>query len=251
MQERKPPKRLIITAGDARVGKSTISRLLLELYCELNLKCLAYYNGSRNKLAAYDLLVPVGELTLDRGGADRLLIDLERCFDIDVVVTDLPGQILNSFKDFTRETLLFDAVKILGYRITFVHPISHRKNCADYLQALIDFCQNQADYLVVKNHYFREDFPYYYNSQVSKQIDAIGGIEVCLGSLWTTTYESAEASGLPYSEVISNSEANLIERSQIFNWMEQFKQQLYESGAAAILGLSRDTIISNFSTGDF
>lgn len=251
MQERKPPKRLIITAGDARVGKSTISRLLLELYCELNLKCLAYYNGSRNKLAAYDLLVPVGELTLDRGGADRLLIDLERCFDIDVVVTDLPGQILNSFKDFTRETLLFDAVKILGYRITFVHPISHRKNCADYLQALIDFCQARADYLIVKNHYFREEFPYYDNTQVSKKIDELGGIEVCLGSLWTTTYESAEASGLPYSEIISNSEVNLIERSQIFNWMQQFKQELYESAADAILGLSRDAIVSNCSTGDF
>ena len=41
------PKRLVMTVGDARVGKSTTARLLIEFYLESQLNLRVYYSGNR------------------------------------------------------------------------------------------------------------------------------------------------------------------------------------------------------------
>jgi hypothetical protein len=123
---------LVMTVGDARVGKSTTARLLVEFYLDSKLKLRTYYTGNRNKLYAYELLLPVGKLPLTRDGADQLLIDLECFSDVQVALSDLPGQNFEQFKQFVEEVLLWDAIASLGYRITFVYPISHRRDCVEY-----------------------------------------------------------------------------------------------------------------------
>lgn len=236
------PKRLVITVGDARVGKSTIARLLLELYLESNLKVLAYYNGSRNKLYPYELLVPVNKLTMTRGGADKLLIDLERGSDINVAITDMPGQFIDNFKEFSQETLLFDSIATLGYRITFINPISHRRDCIDYLQELLDYSGHNADYVVVKNLYFGNYFPYHDGTNIQKRILATGGLELSLEMLWKHTYELVESMVLPYSEAIQKQEIDLMNRSRIFNWKEELIVQIQNNQAArGLLGLSKSS----------
>ncbi|NEU77360.1 hypothetical protein PI95_034015 [Hassallia byssoidea VB512170] len=219
-------KRLVMTTGDARVGKSTTARLLVELYLESKLKLRAYYTGNRNKLYAYEMLLRVGELPLTQGGADQLLIDLEYFSDFQVALSDLPGQNVEHFKQFAEEVLLWDATASLGYCITFVHPISHRRDCVEYLQELFDYCGNKADYVIVKNLYFGDDFPYYDGSDIQKRIVKIGGEELYLGALWRETYELVESLNLPYCQAMQNPEIDLMNRSRIFNWMEEFKQQI-------------------------
>ncbi len=219
-------KRLVMTNGDARVGKSTIARLLLELYLESKLKLRAYYTGNRNKLYAYELLLPVGELPLTQGGADQLLIDLENFSDIQVALSDLPGQNFRQFKQFAEEVQLWDAIVSLGYHITFVHPISHRRDCVEYLQDIFDYCGDKADYVVVKNLYFSDEFPYFDGADIQKRIQEIGGEELYLGALWRGAYELVESLNFPYSQAMQNPEIDLINRSRIFNWMEEFNQQI-------------------------
>ncbi len=236
------PKRLVITVGDARVGKSTMARLLLELYLELNFKVLAYYNGSRNKLYPYNSLVPINKLTMTQGGADKLLIDLERCSDIHVAITDMPGQFIDNFKEFSQETLLFDSIATLGYRITFINPISHRQDCTDYLQELLDYCGNNADYVVVKNLHFGNYFPYYDGTNIQKRVLATGGLELSLETLWKDTYELVESMVLPYSKAIQHPEIDLMNRSRIFNWKEELIVQIQNNQAArGLLGLSKSS----------
>lgn len=222
-------KRLVMTTGDARVGKSTTARLLVELYLESKLKLRAYYTGNRNKLYAYELLLPVGELPLTPGGADQLLIDLEYFSDFQVALSDLPGQNVEHFKQFAEEVLLWDAIASLGYCITFVHPVSHRRDCVEYLQELFDYCGNKADYVIVKNLYFGDDFPYYDGSDIQKRIQEIGGEELYLGALWRGTYELVESLNFPYCQAMQYPEIDLINRSRIFNWLSEFNQQIKNS----------------------
>ncbi|MBW4433170.1 MAG: hypothetical protein KME28_15940 [Pelatocladus maniniholoensis HA4357-MV3] len=234
-----PIKRLVMTAGDARIGKSTTARLLIELYLESKLNLRAYYTGNRNKLYAYELLLPISKLSLTQGGADQLLIDLQQYSQFQVAITDMPGQSFEQFKNFAEEVLLWDAIASLGYRITFVHPVSYRRDCIEYLQELINYCGDKADYVVTKNLYFGDEFPYYDGSDIQKYIQDAGGGELCLGALWKGTYELVESLNMSYSEAVQNSEIDLLNRSRIFNWMAEFQQQIKNNERLFnLLGLS-------------
>ncbi|MDF5734071.1 MAG: hypothetical protein PUP92_40405 [Rhizonema sp. PD38] len=239
-------KRLVMTAGDARVGKSTTARLLLELYLESKIKLRAYYTGERNKLFNYEPLLIVSELPLTRGGGDKLLIDLERFSEIQLALSDLPGQNIQQFKRFASEVQLWDAIASIGYRITFVHPISDRRDCIEYLQELFDYCGEKADYVIVKNLLFDDDFPYFDGTDIQKRIQEIGGEELYLGALWKGTYELVEAMNYPYCQAIHSSEIDTLNRSRIFNWMEEFHQQIKNSKTISEkLGLTLSTSVSN------
>ncbi|MBW4676072.1 MAG: hypothetical protein KME52_19220 [Desmonostoc geniculatum HA4340-LM1] len=243
------PKRLVMTVGDARVGKSTTARLLVEFYLDSKLKLRTYYTGNRNKLYAYELLLPVGKLPLTRDGADQLLIDLECFSDVQVALSDLPGQNFEQFKQFVEEVLLWDAIASLGYRITFVYPISHRRDCVEYLQELFDYCGDQADYIIIKNLHFGDEFPYYDGSDIQKSIQKNGGEELYLGELWKCTYELVESISLPYSQAMHNPNIDLMNRSRIFNWMEEFSQQIKNNKIISdLLAFTQNTSLVNFQT---
>ncbi|WP_375467172.1 hypothetical protein [uncultured Nostoc sp.] len=149
-------KRFVITSGDARVGKSTASRLLLELYLKNKLNVRVFYHGHRNKLSMYQTQrFEINHLGFSRGDSDRLLLDLEMFPKIEMILTDMPGQNLREFKFFDKDVSLIENLNCLGYRVTFLHPISHRKDCVeDYLQDLYQHFGSQVDYVVIQNHYF-------------------------------------------------------------------------------------------------
>ncbi|AFY91153.1 hypothetical protein [Chroococcidiopsis thermalis] len=247
-------KRLLVTAGDARVGKSTVARLLLDLLLEKQISVRAYYNGNRNKLAPYQKIENLGveELQLSRGGADNLLIDLESLPDLAVVVTDLPGQHLSAFKFFVEEFLLFDTLASLGYRMTAIHPISHRRDCVEYLQELSNFCGDNVDYIVIKNNHFDTHFPYYDVSKTRSSIEALGAVEVNLANLSLFVYQQCEDCGIPYSQVISDLKVNTFYRHLLFNWMESFYRQFaLDPKASNYLGLNWQNYSSTASETSF
>lgn len=249
------PKRLVMTVGDARVGKSTIARLLIELYLESKLNLRVYYSGNRNKLYAYQLLLPIAQLPLTKGGADQLLIDLETFSDVQVALSDLPGQNFEEFGKFAQEIMLWDAIAQLGYRITFVHPISYRRDCTEYLQELFNCYGDKADYIIIKNLYFGDEFPYYDGSDIQQHIQASGGNELYLGRLWRDSYELVESLDSPYSYAVQNYEIDFMNRSRVFNWMEEFSEQISKNKhieeLLGLLNITSSLDLSNQLNGDF
>jgi hypothetical protein len=235
-------KRFVITVGDARVGKSTISRLLLELYARNKLNLRVFYHGYRNKLSMYQREdFPINHLGFSKGDSDKLLLDLEMFPKTGLALTDMPGQNLPEFKCFEEDVSLIESLKYLGYRVTFLHPISHRKDCVeDYLQDLCDYFGNQADYIIVKNRYFGDQFPYYDGSQVQDKIKKLNGLELELTGLHNQFYQQLEDVGLPYSQaILPSSPIYTIQRSIIFNWMEKFLAAITNNSTASnYLGLS-------------
>ncbi len=239
-------KRFIITVGDARVGKSTISRLLLELYLKNQVNARVFYHGYRNKLSMYQTKgFDINHLGFSRGDSDRLLLDLEMFPNIDVVLTDMPGQNLPEFKFFDKDISLIENLNCLGYRLTFLHPISHRKDCVEeYLQDLYQHFGNQVDYVIVKNHYFGEQFRYYDGSQHQADIKKLNGLELVLGGLHNDFYELLEDTSLPYAQAVqTDSPLNTIQRSILFNWMENFHSSIVSNDITSnYLGLSANRV---------
>ncbi|WP_017740790.1 hypothetical protein [Scytonema hofmannii] len=235
-------KRFVIIVGDARVGKSTTSRLLLDLYAKNKLNVRAFYHGHRNKLSMYQTEdFKIDHLGFSRGDSDRLLLDLDMFPKTEVVLTDMPGQNLPEFKAFEKDVSLIENLNCLGYRVTFLHPISHRKDCVeDYLQELCDYFDNQVDYAIAKNHYFGDQFPYYDGSQLQAKIKKLNGLELVLSNLHSQCYQQVEDAALSYSKaVLPESPLNVIYRSIVFNWMEDFLTSITSNDTASnYLGLN-------------
>jgi hypothetical protein len=96
--------------------------------------------------------------------------------------------------------------------------------------------------VIIKNLYFGDYFPYYDGTNIQKRILATGGLELSLEMLWKDTYELVESMVLPYSKAIQNPEIDLMNRSRIFNWKEEFILQIQNNQAArGLLGLSKSS----------
>lgn len=227
-------KRFVITIGDSRVGKSTSARLLLDLYQKNHLKSRIYYHGYRNKLSKYQCYFNINQLGFSRGDSDSLLIDLER-ESTDVVLTDMPGQNLREFTNFEKDVSLVKCLELLGYRTTFLHPISHRKECInDYIHEVIDYFGDRADYVIVKNQYFGRDFLHYERSEVKININALRGTEIVLGELNQSLYEALEEANLTYTLATeSNSILSQLQKSIVFHWVTNFHSLVASNIVAA------------------
>jgi hypothetical protein len=241
-------RRFIITIGDSRVGKSTVSRLLLELYKKHELNIRAFYHGYRpgdlsNKLSVYDKLgFNIRHLGLNRGDSDLLLNELEVFSEIDLALTDMPGQNLLDFFRFEKEIYFLENLNSLGYRATFIHPISNRRDCVEYLRSLYHIFGNRGDYLVVKNQYFSDFFKYYDGTHIQEDINNLSGVELILPKLEDYIYQDLEDTKLPYKmAIIAESDMQVLYRSVVFNWMENFYDTVMNHNIAPVyLGLKRD-----------
>lgn len=241
-------KRFVITIGDSRVGKSTVSRLLLELYKKYELNIRAFYHGRfpgdlSNKLSVYEKLgFHIKHLGLNRGDSDVLLNELEMFSEIDLALTDMPGQNILDFFRFEKEISFLENLNSLGYRTTFIHPISNRRDCIKYLQFLYQFVGIQADYLIVKNQYFGNLFKYYDDTEIQKDISKLKGTELILPKLEDYVYQDLEDTNLPYCMAITTeSNMQVLYRSIVYNWIENFHDTvMYHKVTPVYLGLKKD-----------
>lgn len=239
-------KRIVITAGDARVGKSTTSRLLLDLYLEEGLNVYAAYGGYRNKLEAYQRYLDIHKFNLQRGDYDEFLASLEVLDEIDVVLMDMPGQILPEFIKFDRSIHFIEGLQSIGYRVTFLHPISDRIDCIEYLSELTESFCDKSDYVVVKNGCFGNRFPYFDDKPIQFKVNNLGCSILQLKPLSKYVYNKFDEAGCTYSDgaaKIPNIEISkligIIERSFIYGWRNQFRSSVFsDSQLLKYLGLT-------------
>lgn len=226
-------KRIIITSGDARVGKSTMSKLLLDLYLSEGLVVHAIYNGHRNKLEAYQKKLNIHKFNLVRGDYDEFIGKLNSNDEIDIVLMDLPGQILPEFIKFEHDTCLLEGLYSIGYRVAFLNPISYRQDCIYYVKELIKEFKASADYVIVKNECFGKKFPYF-DANIESSIQSLDGVIMQLPPLSKFVYSRLEEAECIYSDGASkkldeaiSKKLGVIERSLIYNWLNKFKRNIY------------------------
>jgi hypothetical protein len=241
--------RIVIITGDkGGVGKSTFARGLLHLYINKQLKYLAYDSDHRNAqlYRHYDSAQP-GVKLLDiftRGGADDLLIDLEKELP-PLVLVDLPAQSGLFFENFEKDLGVFDAVKGLGYRVTMVSVLSRVKDSVNILRILHIYCGDRVDYVVVKNlfHGEADKFERYDSSDTRTKLLDAGAVEIKMPDLFFKPYDYIDEKNLTFSEVLEDKQANIVIKSRVSAWLKEFEQSVLN--ANELLGIKENAVITD------
>jgi hypothetical protein len=239
-----PPKsvgRLVLVTGDkGGTGKSVVSRILLDIYRDRNINCIAYECDQSNPqlYRHYNKVLPgVQTLKLNqRGGADALQDDLKR-FSPQVSLVDLPAGAAEYFESVAKDIFLFQNAQRLGYRITMVSVLGRVKDSVLQLKRLVDFCGDKVDYVVVKNLYWGDEhkFTRYNNSKVKLAVEALGAVELLLPELFDDIFDFIDSKDLTFREALSHEDFSLSNQSRVFGWIDAVETEL--NGAAVQLGL--------------
>ncbi|BCL40165.1 hypothetical protein [Nostoc sp. MS1] len=230
-------KRMIITVGDARVGKSTVIKLLLEMLMLKGKRVKVYSQDAFDVFKAYENLVPIEYFNLLNDEVDQITDELKNC-QLDIIIIDMPGQYIEKISQYIESISLFDVVVRFGWKLTFLQPISHRNNCLDYLNQIIQTASNNANYVVVKNYHFSPEFREY-DEKIQKKISIIGGTEIELPSLHRNHYQMMDKLVKPYSECCHDISLILFLRSYIYQWIKKFRDSVMDNDLAVkYLGLN-------------
>ncbi|MBH8573545.1 hypothetical protein I8752_11060 [Nostocaceae cyanobacterium CENA369] len=223
-------KRLIITVGDARVGKSTVIKLLLEMLAQQEKRIKVYNQESFPVFKAYEELATIKKFNLLNDDADAMTDDLNHP-ELDVMIVDMPGQDIEKIIQYIESASLFEVGLKFGWILTFIQPISHRTDCIYYLNEIMQTATNNANYVVVKNYHFAPEFREY-EEKIRKNLLMIGGTEIELTALHRNHYQAMEKSGKPYSQVCQDLSIILFWRSFIFQWIKKFRDSVMNNNLA-------------------
>ncbi|WP_341531732.1 hypothetical protein WKK05_39135 (plasmid) [Nostoc sp. UHCC 0302] len=229
-------KRVIITVGDARVGKSTVIKLLLEMLVLKRKRIKVYSHDTFCVFKAYENLVPIEHFNLLNDETDQIADELKNC-QLDIIIIEMPGQYIEKITQYIESTSLFEVVVRFGWKLTFLQPISQRNNCLDYLNQIIETASNNANYVVVKNYHFSPEFREY-DEKIPKKLLVIGGTEIELPPLHRNHYQMMDKLVKPYSECCHDISLILFLRSFIYQWIKKFQISVSKNNLAiSYLGL--------------
>lgn len=219
-----------MTIGDSRVGKSTVTKLLIDLFQCQALKIKVYNHDKRNRLKAYESLVTVKSLDFFTDEPDKFLDDFNKN-EVDIIMVDLPGQYIDKICQYIVQSDLFDLLLEYKWKLTFLQPISHRRDCIECLEQLIKVATNHANYVLVKNHYFHTKFLEYQES-IQAKFQMIGGAEIELSALHRDHYEALERMGKPYFLCCKDTSIYVVYRIYIYQWIKNFYNSIFDNNVA-------------------
>ncbi|MUG91728.1 chromosome partitioning protein ParA [Scytonema sp. UIC 10036] len=229
----KAQRRLVIITGDkGGVGKSTFARGLLQLYVDKDIKCLAYEADQRNPQVSRHFGNKYGPLVdyidiFRRGGADRLLITIEKKQDYSNFLLDLPAQSGGFFEEFVKEVAFFETLKDINCRVTMVSVISRVLDSVNVLEKLYHFCQKQVDYVVVKNLFHGEDhkFERYNDSDFRRDHKEILN-EIVMPDLFYIPYDFIDVHALTFADAQTHPGSNIAIRARVKFWLAEFEEKV-------------------------
>lgn len=225
-----------MTVGDSRVGKSTVTKLLIDWFQVKVRKIKVYDHDNRGRLKAYESLVTIENLDFFGGCTDKILDDFTKN-ELDIIIVDMPGQYIDKLCQYIVASDLFDLLVAYQWKLTFLQPISHRIDCINYLRNMIKVATNNVNYVVVINHHFDPTFREYQQS-MQGQLQIVGGTEIVLPALHRDHYEILERTGKPYSLACTDKSLYVVYRTYIYHWIKNFYNSiLNNSTAIEYLGL--------------
>lgn len=228
-----------MTVGDSRVGKSTVTKLLIDWFQVQGRKIKVYDHDNRNRLKAYETLVRIESLDFFGGGTDKILDDFTKN-ELDIILVDMPGQYIDKLGQYIVDSDLFELLIVYQWKLTFVQPISHRIDCVNYMNSLVEFATNNANYVVIKNQHFDTRFGEYQQSMQGK-LQIIGGTEIVLTALHRDHYETLERMGKPYSLACRDKSIYVVYRTYIYHWIKNFYNSILNNDKAIkYLGLKNE-----------
>ncbi len=222
------PAVIIVGADKGGVGKTTISRALLD------------FMASRNLLArAFDAEYPRGSLKRFHPSVTEVIdvtavpdqmkmLDTLATSERKINVIDIrAGQLSNTLRAFT-DIGFFDAVKSGEYRFALFHVLGPSVASLEEIADVLPFTGGR-NYFAVKNFINETSFfewdPAVYDSYFKM---AKGAVELNIPKLNEMAYEQVDLAGVPFSTFIKNKNAqghnanySLVLRGYVRTWQKQ------------------------------
>jgi hypothetical protein len=222
------PAVVLVGADKGGVGKTTISRTLLD------------YLAARNTPArAFDSEFPRGALkrfhsnsteVIDlETAADQIkVIDTLATSDVKVSIIDVrAGLLLDTLKTFTQVGF-FDLVNAGEFNFLLFHVIGPSIASLEEIGEIRPYA-TEPDYLLVKN-FINETSFFEWNPKLQKQYFKLAkdAVELTIPKLNEMAFEQAELAGVPFSSFVANQDADgqnvtnsLVLRGYVRSWMSQ------------------------------
>lgn len=243
------PMVLVVGADKGGVGKTTVSRTVLD------------YLAANNTLArAFDAEYPRG--TLHRfhpditevvditTAADQMkMIDTLATSEVKVSLIDIRAGLLAETLEALTEVGFFDLVDAGEFNFGLFHVVGSSVASLDEIAEVLPFVKGKH-YFIVKN--FINDTSFFeWNPAIYKNYfkGTANAVEVTIPKLNEMAYEQVELAGVPFSDFIANKRTNgqpgnnsLVLRGYVRTWMKQISDEydrvglidrLYDRTAAA------------------
>lgn len=218
-------KRLVlIMNGKGGVGKSFFAVNFVQFLKDRSIKHVAIDTDNENS-------------TLKRFHPEAVFVDLSQSAGIDrifvevgakpLVIVDGRAASTNIFIRYFNQLAAFDVLKELNAALTLVLPVSHDADSAKQLQVLSEQFTDNANYVVVKNHLFSEQFEIYQKSKTRRRIlDELHGkeIEMLVLSDWLVVALNQSASTI--TSALHGSKFFIMDRQRLKNWQRDFEEQI-------------------------
>jgi Cdc6-like AAA superfamily ATPase len=238
-------KRIVmILGGKGGTGKTAFLRLLLDRLVSSSVNYLAYDADTENpNLYEYYKEFGTGVRLLnflEVAEAKRFFTEV-KTESPDVVVMDMPGAVGNKTREIIKRFGLFKIAADLGYRVTLVTVLNLDYPVINSLRAMVEFCGDSVDYVVVKNLCWDKGlgFRRWDDSKTKVAVTELKGIEIEMPELEYSTFDTLIEQGLPYSAATEENGFPYGDYLLVSGFLDQAKPELEK--AAEYLGLKIKT----------
>jgi len=126
------------------------------------------------------------------------------------------------------ETLhVFDAAKEFGAAISVILPINNDPDSLKQIQVLTGHFGSKADYVIVRNHFFGEEFDFYDKSKSRTRIlDELNGKEIAMPVLQDWLVVALNQAGTTITPAVRSDKFFIFDRQRLLNWQRDFYDQI-------------------------
>ncbi|HEY3932685.1 MAG TPA: hypothetical protein VGM58_09995, partial [Verrucomicrobiae bacterium] len=175
--------------------------------------------------------------TLKRFHPEAVFVDLSQSSGIDrifvevsaqqLVVVDCRAASTDIFLRYFNQLGAFEALKELNASLTLVLPVSHDADSTKQVQVLSEQFGDNANYVVVKNRLFCDQFDIYDKSKTHRRImDELGGKEIEMPVLCDWLVVALNQSASTISTALRGSKFFIMDRQRLKFWQRDFEEQI-------------------------
>jgi cellulose biosynthesis protein BcsQ len=157
-------------------------------------------------------------------GLDAMIRALEKR---DLVVVDCRAASSDVFFNYFDEIDLQPTLKDLSTALTLIMPINQEADSIDQLQRATDKLKNICSYLVLRNTFQSENFPFFENTVIRKRLlKDLAAREITMAKLQPWLVEELSHKNLTITAALTGGHMHLLDRRRLQTWQRKFYAQI-------------------------
>ena len=217
---------IVLVGGDkGGVGKSTVTRTLVDYYQQEKVDFIAYDGDDTNPTFTRFYGRAERLSTRTPKGFEPLIANLEGGPAVQLV--DLGAGSSMMLAEFTEATGFLYLAQEHGAKVTFVFVLAPTVDSINLLKILSEQYGDQIRYIVARNQAMPGNWDLWEKSKTRASVlGDLGGIELTIPRLDEAAFAVVDRLGLPWGEALQKREVTLVTRSYVFRWRQKVFAEL-------------------------